>query len=156
MLGFNKDLFQGDHNLTTDERSEIFYSAAHTGVIYNYETKTQKLLQGHCNLITCTACSEDKNLIVTADSGQDSMLVVWDSVYATPQRTYFNPHENGVIAMDISADAHYLVTLSNNIPQTISLWDISNEELTEPVVSSTFTDDLKKQQLQVRFSLNSQ
>jgi len=48
------------HNLTTDERSEIFYSAAHTGVIFNYATKTQKLLQGHCNMITATACSEDK------------------------------------------------------------------------------------------------
>jgi len=40
VLGFNKDLFQGVHNLTTDERAEIFYSAAHTGVIYDYEAKT--------------------------------------------------------------------------------------------------------------------
>ena len=60
MLGFNKDIDCGMHNLTTDERSEIFYSAAHTGVIFNYATKTQKLLQGHCNMITATACSEDK------------------------------------------------------------------------------------------------
>jgi hypothetical protein len=32
------------HNLTTDDRREIFYSAAHTGIIYNYQNKTQKLL----------------------------------------------------------------------------------------------------------------
>ena len=152
VMGFNKDLFQGTHNLTTDERTEIFYSAAHTGVIYDYEKRTQKLLQGHCNQITCTACSEDKSLIVTADSGQDSMLVVWDSLYATPQRTYFNPHENGVIAMDISADARYLVTLSNNLPQTISLWDLSNDELTEPIVSSTFNEKADNFQRQVRFN----
>jgi len=132
--------------LTTEERTEIFYSAAHTGVIYDYEARTQKLLQGHCNQITCTTCSEDKALIVTADSGQDSMIVVWDSIYATPQHTYFSPHEDGVIAMDISPDANYLVTLSNNMPQTISLWDISNDELNEPIASSTFIDKEESQQ----------
>jgi len=68
------------------------------------------------------------------------MIVVWDSVYAIPQHTYFSPHEDGVTAMDISPDANYLVTLSNNMPQTISLWDISNDELNEPIVSSTFID----------------
>ncbi len=26
---------------------EIFYPSAHTGIIYNYETGEQKLLQGH-------------------------------------------------------------------------------------------------------------
>lgn len=114
VMGFNMQIDQGVHNLTTDERTEIFYSAAHTGIIYNYTTKTQKLLQGHCNKITCTACSHDKTLIVTADSGQDSMLVVWDAVYGTPKRTYFSPHENGVKAIDISPDSRYIVTLSND------------------------------------------
>lgn len=44
VMGFNKDINQGVHNLTTDSRHEIFYSAAHTGVIYDYGNKTQKLL----------------------------------------------------------------------------------------------------------------
>lgn len=44
VMGFNKDIDQGVHNLTTNERSEIFYSAAHSGIIYDYERKTQKLL----------------------------------------------------------------------------------------------------------------
>ena len=41
------------HNLTikrgenTKATKEIFYPAAHTGVIYNYETGESKLLQGH-------------------------------------------------------------------------------------------------------------
>lgn len=43
-MGFNKGIIQGVHNLTTEDWTEIFYSAAHTGVIYNYETRTQKLL----------------------------------------------------------------------------------------------------------------
>lgn len=81
----------------------------------------------------------DKSIIVTADSGQDSMLVVWDSQWGTPKRTYFEPHENGVIYLDISPDSNYIVTLSNCIPQTISIWDINNEEISEPIVKTTFT-----------------
>jgi hypothetical protein len=38
VLGFNKDIIGGVHNLTSEDRTEIFYSTAHTGVIYNYET----------------------------------------------------------------------------------------------------------------------
>jgi len=103
-MGFNKDIDQGVHFLSDENRSEIFYTASHTGVIYDYIQKEQKLLQGHCNLITATACSENKRWIVTADSGEDSMLVVWDSLSATPVRTFQNPHPNGVRAMDLSMD----------------------------------------------------
>ena len=49
VYGFNKDIDQGVHFLTDEERTEIFYSSAHTGVIYDYMSKKQKLLQGHCN-----------------------------------------------------------------------------------------------------------
>lgn len=52
VLGYNKDIKDGVHNLTNKDRTEIFYSAAHTGVIYDYRENTQKLLQGHCNKIT--------------------------------------------------------------------------------------------------------
>ena len=40
ILGFNKNIDQGVHNLTTDNRTEIFYSAAHTGVLFDYMAKT--------------------------------------------------------------------------------------------------------------------
>ena len=40
VLGFNKDIDQGVHNLTTESRNEIFYSAAHSGVIYDYANKS--------------------------------------------------------------------------------------------------------------------
>ena len=55
VLGYNKDIKEGVHNLTNKDRRAIFYSAAHTGVIYDFEEKEQRLLQGHCNKITCTA-----------------------------------------------------------------------------------------------------
>lgn len=46
-FGFNSNLEGGVHNLTNKEKKEVFYSSAHTGVIYNYETGDQILLQGH-------------------------------------------------------------------------------------------------------------
>lgn len=80
-------------------------------MIFDYRAKTQKLLQGHCNNIKATACSENKRWVVTADIGDDSMLVVWDSLSATPVRTFLNPHPNGVKVMDLSSNNQYIVTL---------------------------------------------
>jgi len=123
VYGFNKDIDQGVHFLTDEERTEMFYSSAHTGVIYDYVTKKQKLLQGHCNQITSILCSEDKNWVVTADSGDDSMLVVWNSHSGTPVRTFLKPHPGGIKMMDLSADNRYIATLGADEPQTCSLWD---------------------------------
>lgn len=136
VMGFNKDIDQGVHFLTDEERTEVFYTSSHTGVIYDYVQKSQKLLQGHCNQITATACSEDKRWVVTADTGEDSMLVVWDSLSATPVRTFLNPHPGGIVAIDLSADNQFIVTLGADEPQTISLWDWTNEREEGPIVSS--------------------
>lgn len=46
-LGFEFMNTGGTHNLSTDNRKEIFYTSAHTGVIYDYENNSQRLLQGH-------------------------------------------------------------------------------------------------------------
>lgn len=35
------------HSLCNDSRTAIFYSTAHTGIIYDYQMKKQQLLQGH-------------------------------------------------------------------------------------------------------------
>ena len=86
--------------------------SGHTGVIYDFQNRRQRLLQGHCNPITSCCTSEDKRWIATADSGPDSMIVVWDSLSGTPIKTIFNPAPNGVVAMDISPDAMFLATLS--------------------------------------------
>lgn len=53
---------------------------------------------------------------MTADLGEDSMMVVWNSLTATPVRTIFTPHANGVFRMDISDDGKYIVTLSDTVP----------------------------------------
>jgi hypothetical protein len=46
-IGFNSSMTGGVHNLTQGKKKQMFYSAAHTGVIYSYETGEQILLQGH-------------------------------------------------------------------------------------------------------------
>jgi cilia- and flagella-associated protein 251 len=137
VLGFNKDIDQGIHFLTSETRTEIFYTSSHTGVIYDYVKKTQRLLQGHCNQITATACSDDKRWLVTADSGEDSMLVVWDSTHGgVPVRTFQNPHPNGILCMDLSTDNQYIVTIGAEPElQTISLWDWTNQNEQGPIVS---------------------
>ncbi|POM69186.1 Microtubule-associated protein [Phytophthora palmivora] len=111
-FGFQKDLINGVHSLSNGTRRAVFYAAAHTGVIYDYAHRQQRLLQGHCHPISCCVVSEDKRWVVTADRGQESMLVVWDAQSGNPIRTIFRPHDNGVQAIDISPDALFLVTLS--------------------------------------------
>jgi hypothetical protein len=50
-IGYSANMIGAVHNLTlktqTETHTEIFFPSAQTGVIYNYETGEQKLLQGH-------------------------------------------------------------------------------------------------------------
>lgn len=46
-LGLNYKIFDGVHNLTSAHSKELFYAVGNTGVLYDYENNTQKLLQGH-------------------------------------------------------------------------------------------------------------
>jgi cilia- and flagella-associated protein 251 len=94
-VGFNYQLVDGVQNITTENRKEIVFASAHTGVIYDYENNTQRLLQGHCNKITATAYCAAIDVIITADSGQDSMMVVWDAKTGNPLKTIFDQHVTG-------------------------------------------------------------
>jgi len=129
VFGFSRDV--PIHNLCDSNRSAIFYVSAHTGIIYDLNAKTQQLLQGHCNPITCTCASADRRYLATSDRGSDSMLVLWDSYSTQPVKTIAAPHPNGVRAMDLSPDGKYLVTLSEPPaegllePQVLAVWDCS-------------------------------
>jgi len=111
VYGFSKDVICGVQSLTQRDRNALFFLSSHSGVIYDFEHRTQIVLQGHCNKITCCAVSSDRRWIVTGDSGEDSILVVWDSLTGTPVKTIFTPHSKGVVAVDISEDASYIATL---------------------------------------------
>ncbi len=70
------------------------------------------------------AVSSDKRWLATADSGPESLLIVWDAANATPIKIISLPEEdNGVVGIDISADSMFLVTLSKAYPQKISIWE---------------------------------
>jgi len=125
-FGFNKEISGGVHNLSDATRRAMFYVAGNVGVITDLDTNQQVLLQGHCNMIGCSCVSEDKRWLVTADhGGDDSMIVVWDSVMGTPHTTI--PQPNGVIAVDFSPDASLLAIVSKDFPQTFALWDWMND-----------------------------
>ena len=66
------------------------------------------------------------------------MLIVWDSFSGTPVRTFLNPHPDGIKCLDLSTDNRYLATLGNDEPQTISLWDWTDEKEDGPIVSLQF------------------
>ena len=121
--GFSKNISNGVHSLSSGSRQAIFYVSSHSGVIYDFENRTQMILQGHCNPITCCAVSADKKWIVTADSGDEPILVVWDSLSGAPVKTIFSPHAGGVKSLDISNDSLYVVTLSE--ASTVSIRTMS-------------------------------
>lgn len=59
------------------------------------------------------------------------MLVVWDVNSGTPRKTIFNPHPEGVLALDINADGTLIVTLSKAATPTeqeVTLWRWEEEE----------------------------
>jgi WD40 repeat protein len=123
--GFNKNITNGVHSLSNSSRNAIFFLSSHSGVIYDFEHRTQMILQGHCNVISCCAVSADKRWIVTADTGDDTILVVWDSLTGSPVKTIFSPHLRGVKSVDISGDSLYIATLSEAVPdqpQEVAIW----------------------------------
>ena len=124
-FGFSKDCANGVNNLTTPDRNAIFFLNSHSGVIYDYEKRSQLILQGHTHVITTCAISQDKKWIVTADAGPESILVIWDSQTGAPVKTFFSPHTMGTCAVDISPDALYVSTLSHPVEgevQEVAVW----------------------------------
>lgn len=110
-------------------------------------------MQGHCNPITAVTVSHNKKWVVTADAGPESMMVVWDTASGAPIKSIFNPHPNGVLAIDISPDALFIVALSaphvaedqGAEPQTLSLWEWTHPEREEALLTSIIEEsDLQK------------
>ncbi|KAH3752677.1 hypothetical protein DPMN_187301 [Dreissena polymorpha] len=113
-------------NLTDNTRKVIMYTCAHVGILYDFNSNRQHILQGHSNPITCTCVSEDKRWLVTGDQGKDSMVIVWDTYTGVPIQTIFDTTDGasgGVVAVGMTPDAKYLATLSAAKSQVLSIWD---------------------------------
>jgi WD40 repeat protein len=137
-------------NLTNQLRKMCLYTTGHTGVLYSYEKNVQKLLQGHSNNISCTCASRDKRWVVTADKGDNSMIIVWDTYTGTPVQTIFEAHEKGVVAMAMTPDAKYIVSIGTLPNQTLAIWDWTTDG--ETPICSTQLNDSHGQQTYVHFN----
>ncbi|KAF5841782.1 WD40-repeat-containing domain protein [Dunaliella salina] len=126
-------------NLSDGHSERICYIAAHTGVIYDKRTRKQSFLQGHCNSITCMLATEDRTAIITADEGNESMLVLWNSRSGNPIKSIPQAHAHGITAMDLSPGGEWLATVSAPAPGCPS------------VLSAIPAGDV---QLAVRFNMN--
>ncbi|CAD7967330.1 unnamed protein product [Amoebophrya sp. A120] len=146
ICGFSKDVVNGVHHLGGNE---IFYPSANSGVIYDTQSGVQKLLQGHVNPITASYLSTDKKWIVTADTGPDSMLTVWDRSTGKPIKIMFNVYKNGIVALDMTADSKYLATLSSpeydgeEMRQYLSVWDWTSESSAPLATALIGTQDVQ-------------
>jgi WD40 repeat protein len=136
-FGYSKDVIGSVHSLCSKERNALFLLSSHSGVIYDFEHRKQTVLQGHCNIITCCAVDKSKRWIVTADSGTDPIMIVWDSINFLPVKTFQMPHQFGIRTLDISEDGLYIVTLSDfssenfmhhMYNQEIAIWAWTTEE----------------------------
>lgn len=150
--------FGSVHNITDPYRRGVFYSSANTGVIYEYVSGKQHLLQGHCNKISATTLTRDKRWLVTADTGANSLIIVWDtiprleisirnanaqtmqsssmaalsSMAPLPIKTIFASHGGcGVVAVIFSTDHKHLITLGADSPQTLCIWNWMDQTNTD-------------------------
>ncbi len=57
----------------------VLYVSSHVGVLFDLSHNKQTLLQGHAHRIATTAVSGDRRWVVTADTGPNNTLIVWDS-----------------------------------------------------------------------------
>mmetsp|Transcript_5831 Transcript_5831/g.18388 ORF Transcript_5831/g.18388 Transcript_5831/m.18388 type:complete len:869 (+) Transcript_5831:135-2741(+) len=119
-------------SLSDGSRNALFYAAAQTGIFYDYSVRLQRLLQGHCNAISCAVLTQDKKWLVTADAGIDSLVIVWDSTTGNPVRVIASP-QGGVLTVDVSPDATLVALLSEVIlpeiaRQELVIWDWQNPQ----------------------------
>ncbi|KAF6775839.1 hypothetical protein AHF37_04738 [Paragonimus kellicotti] len=111
-------------NLSKKGTNIILFSSANLVVIFDIDNKKQRLLRGHCNEVTCLACSADKRWLVSGDKGPDSAVIIWDGKTGDSVRTMLSPHKNGVICIALTGDARYLATLSaDEINQKFAIWN---------------------------------
>ncbi|KAL0234424.1 hypothetical protein PCE1_001460 [Barthelona sp. PCE] len=150
VFGFNKNISQACHSLYDNHRTAVFYTAGNTGVVYDVEKDEQTLLQGHTSYISATACSADKRNIATADIGDNSMIVIWDSVTATPLRVIFQPFEYGTAALDFSSNFEYLIALSSPKDNIQHIKIFNWQKSTEAVAEMSFDNEVPFEKVRFR------
>ncbi|RNA14704.1 WD repeat-containing 66 [Brachionus plicatilis] len=148
-FGYNKNI--GIQNLCINESKKLFFASSHIGVVNDFASNEQKLLQGHRNFISCCAVSEDKRWLVTADAGNDSTIIVWDLNSYVPVQTYFNSHLEGTLSVAITPDSKYLASISAQYPQVLAVWEWTTDS--EVPICTAELDPEYGPQSNIRFNL---
>ncbi|KAL5113063.1 hypothetical protein TcWFU_010181 [Taenia crassiceps] len=111
-------------NLSDGVNFRLFFVSGHLAVIYDVKKNEQHILRGHVNTIVCACASRDHRWLSTGDRGPDSAVIVWDARSCTPARCLFAIHRGGVVALRLSFDVRYLVTLSADPDhQVLAVWN---------------------------------
>ncbi|XP_075969110.1 cilia- and flagella-associated protein 251-like [Anticarsia gemmatalis] len=110
-------------NLNSYGSTIVFYAAANCGVLYNWTRHQMRILQGHRHVVTALATDKKGRWLITADSGPENILIIWDSIDLFPQRTFFSPHgANKIAKVALSADAKYLMTMAYTAEAVSLYW----------------------------------
>ncbi|XP_063821464.1 cilia- and flagella-associated protein 251-like [Ostrinia nubilalis] len=119
--GYNAKV--GVINLNDRGSTTAFYAAGNCAVLFNWTTNQMRILQGHRHVISFIASDSQGKWLITADSGPENILIIWDSSDYFPQKTIFLPHkETRLSKVALSADAKYLLTLGYEEKASIFWW----------------------------------
>ncbi|XP_046744933.1 cilia- and flagella-associated protein 251-like [Diprion similis] len=110
-------------NLTSKDRTLIAYACSHAAALYDYTSRDMHLLQGHQNHVSMISTDTEGKWLLTADSGKDNVVIIWDTETRVPICTLFNPHGmEELLAAKLSPNAKYIVTIGNGIEMRIKFW----------------------------------
>ncbi|XP_046681253.1 cilia- and flagella-associated protein 251-like [Homalodisca vitripennis] len=118
-FGFNPDV--QILNLSTDKKSLILFANSQFPVLYNFHEDTMHFMQGHLNKISCLARNSTGSLLVSADSGPNSRVIIWDSRPCVVE-VLENVHPSGTILAGMSVTGEYLVTVSPLPHPLVQVW----------------------------------
>lgn len=117
-------------NLTKEDKCEVFYVSSHFGVIYNYRKNTMTFLPGHNNPISAIGADYSGRWLISADSGEDNVIIIWDNFKKLPVWCLYNVFPDGVGFAKISQDARFLIAINSNFDFILKFWKwtLGNEE----------------------------
>lgn len=127
-LGFNGTLHAGLHIHPDGEH--MIYALGSTVVIQNLKNKTQRLLRGHTNTVSCIAISPSGKFIASGQEthmGFKADIIAWD--YERKQAfAKFELHKVRVEALSFSCDDSYLVSLGGQDDGSVVVWSLESRE----------------------------
>lgn len=136
------------NNIFYNSDGGILYNVGRYVIIYNTDDNTQKLFTGHENEISSLAIHPNKIIVASAEFGENSRVLVWNSQNL---QIFFNVEilsSFGVQYISFSIDGNYLSIVGSDIFNSVSVYSWSTRKLIysshadqRKAVASTFLSD---------------